>query len=197
MGVVLDQRGFMSGRRRNSPAANVPIALAILMLMLALGAGKAWAHDAKYNGVSVTAQDHYTNQYIHKASLHSQGQQQQIEKNSKISPVSAVADACHPLMKAFRHPPAADVTDRSAQRNAGHIAALGLVMGMRYALEPPSTSSQSAVPLRVQGHPSQSNGGAIAQRSQNDKAHAIIQYRRCMKEQALVSSALQHASASP
>jgi hypothetical protein len=155
MGVVLDQRGFMNGRRRNSPAANMPIALAILMLMLALGAGKAWAHDAKSHGV--LAQNHYANQYIHKASLHSQGQQQTqqpIEKNSKISPISAVADACHPLMKAFRHPPAADVTDRNAQRNAGHIAALGLVMGMRYALEPPSMSSQSALALRVQGHPS-------------------------------------------
>lgn len=93
---------------------------------------------------------------------------------SKISPVRA--DACPLTLTSAHDESSRPVLDRT-RRSAGKAAALGLVLGVRYALQP---AAQTGV------------AGSLSRNS----ALAIAQWRHCQKQQALrdVNSAMRWGS---
>lgn len=95
------------------------------------------------------------------------------------SPTSpSVTDSCLPLLKSIRHTNPPSVTDRN-QRTAGTAAALGLVMGLRYALTPPILQDQKPLALQRTGQT------AVQTPAASSRALAIAAYRNCRKDHAL------------
>ncbi len=94
----------------------------------------------------------------------------------KPLPPSAVADACTPLLKTAHDTSSALVTRRN-QRTAGKVAALGMILGARFALEP--TESHQEDPITM-------GKARLAHKNvQARSAQAIAAYRQCQKDRAL------------
>ena len=93
------------------------------------------------------------------------------------TPSPTVADACLPLLDTIRQSSQPSAMDRN-QRSAGTAAALGLVLGVRFALSPPNKAGLASKKTRVDlWHPTEAS---------NDRsALAVTAYRQCQKEQAL------------
>ncbi|MFK7840491.1 MAG: hypothetical protein AB8B83_09225 [Bdellovibrionales bacterium] len=98
---------------------------------------------------------------------------------------STVTDSCLPLLKSFQKTPSKSVIDRN-QRTAGKVAALGLILGARYALTPPVGTPANKVDT---SETIEKALGVTHQRKMplaNDRsALAISAYRACQKRQAL------------
>ncbi len=93
------------------------------------------------------------------------------------SPSPVLADPCLPLLKSVHYDSSPSAMDRN-QRSAGKAAALGLVLGVRFALSPPEKAKPANKPrLKVW----QTSGASAGDRS----ALAVTAYRHCQKEQAL------------
>ncbi len=89
----------------------------------------------------------------------------------------SVADACLPLLDNIRQSSQSTAMDRN-QRSAGKAAALGLVLGVRFALSPPNKAGLAPQQPRLDVWQHNDMGN---QRS----ALAVTAYRQCQKEQAL------------
>ena len=141
-------------------AAYIPgVALASFILILCVAVGPAWSFETL---------DQHQQDPVHK---------QELTSSSKSSS-STVVDPCLPLLKSINHISPASATDRN-QRSAGKAAALGLVLGVRFALSPPTNSkSQVDGPRLDLWHTS---GEVAGDRS----ALAVTAYRQCQKDQAL------------
>jgi hypothetical protein len=87
---------------------------------------------------------------------------------SSISP--ATAEACLPLLDSVRQSSPSEAVVRN-QRNAGKLAVLGLALGVRYALQPPS--GQGNAPVYQETY------------LKSVKAAEILKYRKCIKMNAL------------
>ena len=89
-----------------------------------------------------------------------------------------VVDPCLPLLKSIHHVSSTSAMDRN-QRSAGKAAAVGLVLGVRFALSPPAKVKSHADRPRLDvWHASNVSGG-------DRSALAVTAYRQCQKEQAL------------
>lgn len=89
----------------------------------------------------------------------------------------SVADACLPLLDTIRQSPQPSAMDRN-QRSAGTAAALGLVLGVRFALSPPNKAGLKPQKPRL-------DVWHHAEASNDRSALAVTAYRQCQKEQAL------------
>lgn len=93
-------------------------------------------------------------------------------------------DACFPLLRSIRpSPPSATIATDRSQRSAGKAAALGLVFGVRYALQP----VKIALDPSEYGRKEQKEDRSI---TANRKAQAIADYRHCQKSNALSVQAM-------
>ncbi|MEM7650512.1 MAG: hypothetical protein AAF204_00320, partial [Pseudomonadota bacterium] len=124
-----------------------------------LVAGPAWSFEASDDGFGQV-----------QPSL----QKQALINSEPSSPT--VADSCLPLLSAHTSPQSA--MDRN-QRSAGKAAALGLVLGVRFALSPPKKVRSRADKPRLDFW--QVSDSATDNRS----ALAVTAYRECQKEKAL------------
>lgn len=159
MGVTIQSSGQQNCDQKNKVIL-IPITLAVFILVLAMGAGSAWSFDQI--GAGDVQED------IKKST-----------KNFSNSSSPGIVDGCLPLLKSIREPHASTAMNPN-QRSAGQAAALGLVFGFRFALEPTRKSKSPKPRLDVWEH-----HGEIAG---NRHALAIADYRRCQKEKALKSS---------
>lgn len=139
--------------------ATLSFSLAAFIIILAMGAGNAWSLD-RFNPAGVI---------------------ENVPNVQEFSTSSSpdMADGCLPLLKSIRHTSATSAMDRN-QRSAGKAAALGLVFGIRFALEPTQKAKPSQPRLDVWHHENATAG--------DRHALAIADYRRCQKEKALNSS---------
>lgn len=109
-------------------------------------------------------------------------------ENSNVSretlyvPPLVSAEQCNPLLNSAQNSPDTFGVDED-QRKAGKVAALGLILGVRFALEPTGTN-QATVPSFTKE--------TSAEVPQERSAQAIISYRKCLKDQALSKLALKH-----
>ena len=158
MGVTFQNTNSQE-RGLNNKIVLFPIATAFFIMVLAMGAGSAWSLERLDPSNSVE-------------------NAQNIETFSSSSS-SDMVDKCLPLLKSIRHASAPSAMDRN-QRTAGQAAALGLVFGFRFALEPSPKSKSPKPRLDVWQH----HSGIAGDRH----ALAIAEYRRCQKENALNSS---------
>lgn len=98
------------------------------------------------------------------------------------SPSSAVVAQCVPLLNKTTNTSPPSTTART-QRTAGKVAALGLLLGVRFALEPKQDNLSVQQPLNKTANVSDSKN--------NRTAHAIASYRNCLKTQMLNKVALK------
>ncbi len=161
MGVFQTEASLVAiagGRTRRK----LPTILAIFVFSLALSSGQASAIDRLDPAGAIDGAD---------MALSS--------SRDTPSPSSATADKCLPLLKSIRQTTSISAMDRN-QRAAGKAAALGLVLGVRFALSP-SPKARSAKPRVDFWQPNFSTAG-------DQRALAIAEYRACQKDQALKSS---------
>lgn len=157
MGINFDS-GNSQARGLNK-ITTLSLSLAAFIIMLAMGAGNAWSLD-RFDPAGVI---------------------EDVPNIQEFSTSSSpdMADGCLPLLKSIRHTSATSAMDRN-QRSAGKAAALGLVFGIRFALEPTQKSKSPKPRLDVWHHENATAG--------DRHALAIADYRRCQKEKALNSS---------
>lgn len=107
-------------------------------------------------------------------------------KNSILadSTQKGAADSCLPLLSSMRHAPSRSAMDRN-QRDAGKAAALGLIFGVRFALQPSKTSNNSDASDARLGFWQPDTPQVGAKDDHNRSALAVVAYRQCQKEQAL------------
>ncbi len=151
-------------QRSNSLARKYSGTLSILTIMFVFTIGTAWSYvyddqNSGFNNVS-----HET-----------------IKPNK--FPASAVVDMCKPLLKTHFHNPSTLSTVRT-QRSVGKIAALSMMLGARYALEPKSRNDASAKKGTLLYHVKSKRKPAV------NSAQSIAAYRNCLKERALAQIAL-------
>ena len=108
-----------------------------------------------------------------------------MKHNLKKQTSSAVADMCTPLLNTLHHTPSTSPTARS-QRSVGKIAALGMMLGARYALEPKPQDDASVINVDaiLEHHVKVTRKPAL------HSAQTIAAYRTCLKNQALAQIAL-------
>lgn len=144
---------FSNKWKTDPRTAYVPgVLLGSFVLVLCLFAGPAWSFETVNEHPAVAPAD-----------------------TSTSSPT--VADACLPLLDTSSQSPLPSAMDRN-QRSAGTAAALGLVLGVRFALSPPNKAGLAPQKPRLDvWHPTEAS---------NDRsALAVTAYRQCQKEQAL------------
>jgi len=146
-------------------AAYIPGAVLVsLVLLLCLTVGPAWSFETLDSVQDQTAFD---------------DPKQALTTSYPSQPSSpTVADSCLSLLKSIHYTSPVSVTDRN-QRSAGKAAALGLVLGVRFALSPPQKAKSRADRPRLDVW--QTSGTFAGDRS----ALAVTAYRQCQKEQAL------------
>ena len=129
------------------------VVLGSFVIVLCLIAGPAWSFEVVHDDVMEFRSE-----------------------NASSSP--SVADTCLPLLKSIRQSPQIAAVDRN-HRTAGKAAALGLVLGARFALSPPNKAG-----LRPQ-QPRLDIWQSPVVNSNDRSALAVMAYRQCQKEQAL------------
>ncbi|MEZ5815306.1 MAG: hypothetical protein R3E13_11410 [Alphaproteobacteria bacterium] len=142
-------------------AAYIPgVLLVSFILVLCVAAQPAWSFETIESQKDTSASE----------------QQQALV--SKYSSSPTVVDSCLPLLKSIHLNSPTSSMDRN-QRSAGKAAALSLVLGVRFALSPPTkTKSYADRPRLDLWQPVGDNG-------ENRAALAVSAYRQCQKEQAL------------
>lgn len=158
------EQAFGRSRRTSSSSSFVSRITAILcvfVFVLAVTAGQAWSFESEYLNLPNASQ------VSGGVSITSSGQH--------LS--SSMGDSCLLLLKSVHSSPTTSSMDRN-QRAAGQAAALGLVLGVRFALTPPKQPGRSA------GDIARFDGVQIGlPKSRN--ALAIAEYRSCQKHKAL------------
>ncbi len=145
--------------KTNPRVAYLPgVVLVSFVFILCVVAHPAWSFESV---------DHSAQPYAEKQALTS---------THPSSPT--VVDPCLPLLKSIHHASSTSSMDRN-QRSAGKAAAIGLVLGVRFALSPPKkTKSYADRPRLDLWQPAGVIGG-------DRSALAVSAYRQCQKEQAL------------
>ena len=138
--------------------------LSITIMLFVFTIGSAWSYV-------------YDDQY-----MSSNNVSHETIKTSK-TPASAVVDMCKPLLNTYQHTPFASVTVRT-QRSVGKIAALSMMLGARYALEPKIRNNVSAKKSALMRHVK------FIRKPATHSAQSIAAYRNCLKERALAQIAL-------
>jgi hypothetical protein len=103
-------------------------------------------------------------------------------QKSSPSPSPSMADSCLPLLKSIHKTPSA--MDRT-QRSAGTMAALGLILGVRYALSPPQISDETTADASSQTPAHSGRQSDVASLYEDRSALSVFAYRQCRKQQAL------------
>jgi len=142
-------------------AAYIPGAVfTSFLIIFCLFAGPVWSFEASQDGYDQSVSRTLTSSH------------------PSQPPSPTVVDSCLPLLKSIHHISPPSAMDRN-QRSAGKVAALGLVLGVRFALAPPTKTKSVAEKPRLDVW--QTNGV----RADNRSALAVSAYRQCQKEQAL------------
>lgn len=162
MSLILDQNAPRRANNSNQIILNFSFFVAAFILLLAICAGSAWAMEPQKNS-------NVTNSYLHMATFNS--------SSSLHNSSPAAADSCIPLLDKINQSSFTEEAANRNQRSAGQVAVLGLALGMRFALEPSPSQPRNAASLEMK---SLTQG--------NVKAINIIQYRRCLKEKALLTA---------
>ncbi len=136
------------------------VVLVSFIFILCIAVGPAWSFETieNHDGQALSAE------------------QQALTSTHPSSPT--VVDPCLPLLKSIHHISPTSSMDRN-QRSAGKAAALGLVLGVRFALSPPAKTKSYADRPRLDLW--QPVGVSAGDRS----ALAVTAYRQCQKDQAL------------
>lgn len=92
---------------------------------------------------------------------------------SKISPSSTVLDSCKSLLQSNQHPSSGSNTVKNYHSAASKIAALGVVLGARYALVPDNNND-----VNITRHDKKMTGN-------NRSAQTVAAFRKCQKEHVL------------
>ncbi len=159
---VVEKLTYMSGVRVALLFSSLALAFAFI---ICLGASAAWSRE--YSPRAATNENGFLD--FKAFSLKSQ------------SPPPVLTDQCLPLLKSVQL--SSNSVSGPNQRPAGTAAALGLLMGMRYALSP----APQAKDLQNQAS---SEMAELVPPSSTDQASdrsalAVLAYRQCQKEQAL------------
>lgn len=97
------------------------------------------------------------------------------EAQTETHPSSVAAELCTPLLTTNQHISNTFSVDRS-QRTAGKVAALGMILGARFALEQQDDREADAVMnITLERHVLKSKPAMFS-------AHSIAAYRQCHKE---------------
>lgn len=139
------------------------LTLGIFLFVFSVGTAWSYVYDDGMQGMDVS---HET-----------------LSPNNKTS--STTADACTPLLNTLHHTPSTSAVVRN-QRSVGKVAALGMVLGARYALEPKAQDDVSVINVDaiLEHHVKSSRKPAL------HSAQTIVAYRNCLKNQALAQIAL-------
>lgn len=153
----------LSNKWKTDPrAAYIPgAALASFVVMLCLVVGPAWSFETIKADQDLAWPE----------------QKQNLTEYPTQSSSPTVADPCLPLLKSICHTSPTSAMDRN-QRSAGKAAALSLVLGVRFALSPPTNAKSKAQKPRL-------DIWQPASVSADRSALAVSAYRQCQKEQAL------------
>ena len=141
-------------------AAYIPGAAMAFLMIVFLMVGPAWSFET-IQGDDASAEMHEKHQAL--TSTH------------RSSPT--VVDPCLPLLKSIHTSPTSAM-DRN-QRSAGKAAAVGLLIGVRFALSSPQKVKSHADRPRLDVW--QTSGVSAGDRN----ALAVSAYRQCQKKQAL------------
>ncbi|MGH1456274.1 MAG: hypothetical protein ACRBDI_05800 [Alphaproteobacteria bacterium] len=129
-----------------------------LTFVLFLSIGTAWSYDGNYTP--------YDTQNVSRETLHNQ------------VPSSVMADQCLPLLDTHKTQTSSSIDGN--QRAVGQVAALGIILGARFALEPKNNFTD----LRRKNAKTLTIKGALEDKNARS-AHAIANYRKCLKQMAL------------
>lgn len=153
-----------SGAQNKSCAACkiLPLTVAIFIIVLSISAGNAWSFDRSAASLNLDNPD-------------------AVIDFSRDEPSSSTMaeEQCLPHLQSIRQATSVSAMDRN-QRAAGKAAALGLVLGVRFALSPTPNKTPAKAHVDV-WQPSYNSANA-------QRAIAIADYRACLKEHALKSS---------
>jgi len=139
-------------------------ALSLITILFVFTIGTAWSYvyDDQYTDLNYVSHE---------------------TKKSSKNPSSAVVDMCKPLLNTHQNSSSTLSTVRN-QRAVGKIAALSMMLGARFALEPKLRDDASA------------KKGTLAYRVKSARkpaiqsAQTIAAYRNCLKDRALAQIAL-------
>jgi hypothetical protein len=160
---VVEKLTYMSGPRVAMLFGSLLLAV---LLVVSLGARAAWSAD-------FAPRFSPANGFLDFKAL---------SLKSQSSPPLVLTDQCLPLLNSVVLSPTS--VSGPNQRPAGTAAALGLIMGLRYALSP-------TPPARIVRSPASSSLAELSPSSSSDtpkdhrSALAVQAYRQCQKEQAL------------
>ncbi|PCJ99089.1 MAG: hypothetical protein COA45_06505 [Zetaproteobacteria bacterium] len=144
-----------------SPIRYVKGTLLSFTFIIVFFMGTAWSFEKIYKPTTINNSAHISNALY----------------NTKL-PSSPVMDMCKSLLKSTQHI-SSHISTGGSQRAAGKIAALGIILGVRFALEPKNNENVRA--MSVKNHVLRHQKKVLGNRS----AQAVIAYRRCQKEHAL------------
>lgn len=144
-----------------SPVRNFKGVLLSFIFILAFSMGTAWSYEGIYRPLNVK-----NNAFTYGA----------LPKTKP--PFSAVTDMCKPLLNSTQI--SSYTITSGSQRVAGKIAVLGLILGVRFALELKNNEKTSVTPIKKHVQTYKKNV-VSAHRS----AQAVFAYRQCQKEYAL------------
>ncbi len=141
-------------------------AFTLLVFLFVFSVGTAWSYVYDDDYTDFNSVSHETLKF---------------EKRSS----SAAGDVCTPLLNTLHHTPPTLSTARS-QRSVGKIAALGMMLGARFALEPKLQDNASVlnVDAILEHHVKVTRKPAL------HSAQTIAAYRTCLKNQALAQNTL-------
>ncbi len=97
--------------------------------------------------------------------------------SSLNTPPSSAEDPCLPLLQSIRHTNPISAADET-RRDAGKVAALGLVFGVRFALGPKEIAGSGKAGSRFSPYIGVPGSG-------NMQVLAVSAYRQCKREEAL------------
>ena len=132
-----------------------------LTFVLILSIGTAWSYDGRHNI--------YSDINVSRETL---------QHNDKNDPSSILAGQCLPLLNTHDTP--LSTAKNGNQRTVGQVAALGIILGARFALEPKNNAAGLHTKKAISKQQKGTTNGAGKR-----TAHAIANYRQCLKQIAL------------
>ena len=129
--------------------------LPVLTFVLALSIGTAWSYDGTYKPNSTDVS------------------RETLQQNNK-HPSSVSSEPCLSLLNTNKT--RVNSVENGNQRAVGQVAALGIILGARFALEPKNEYA---------GLHTEKTANRLQIDEDKRTAHAIVNYRQCLKQTAL------------